>query len=414
MSDRISIEKTIVGCVLFDENKLDTFTGLGGDATWFSDGQTKEVIELCIERRSKDEPIDLVTIPKILTGIALGWFDSCIDMAITPSEIEGYTMLLRGYEVASRGERMGGALVHRAKNMKPDSTEELLEWINRAVAAVNVGNVHVVKTSDEIQEEIAGELDNPATMKFIDWPLDCLNREIGRVTRQVIWISALASQGKTALALQWCMALAKKGHVAALASLETPKKEVIWRQIAQYGRMDTFALIQGRGSKSEIIKAKAAMKQISPLTIIEDGGKSIEQAKAWGREVHKQGAEILMFDNTRWITVPGADGRVNGTAIISAGMKSLRDELEIPVVVFHHSRIDSNGKEDVSWCTDIHRDTDMLLFLRQNKDKSESAGKFTNYPRFCSELYVDKNRNGPHGMDVQMEFIEKCTLFDKW
>jgi len=413
-NDRVTIERAIIGCVLYDDSTLHDLLEIGLDETWFVDGSCRRTIELSLDRISNGKHTDAIVASKILTDIDDDWFDGCIDISVVPSFALEYGHMLRGYEVTSRGEMMGTSLVSRAKHTKPDGADELLAWIDRAAASVSVGNVQPKKTSETIMAEIEAELDDPAKIKFIDWPLECLNKEIGRITNEVIWISALPSLGKTALVTQWGQRLAELGVMSAIASLETPKKNIIWRQISQYGRMNTFHIKQGRGTPRDITKAKEAMRRISPLTIIEDGGKSIEQVKAWARDVHKQGAKIIMIDNTRWITVGGANGRVDGTATISSGMKSIRDELGIPIVVLHHSRIDSNGKEDVSWSADIRRDTDMLLFLRKNEDKTQAIDQYTRYPRLCSELHVDKSRDGPSGMDVHMEFHNDMILFDEW
>jgi len=414
MKDRVTVERAIIGCVLYDDDKLDDLIEIGLDETWFVDSYCRRTIELSLDMMSKGKHIDTIIASKNLPDIDEEWFNECINICIVPAFASDYGRTLRGYEVTSRGEMMGTSLVSRAKHTKPDGADELLAWIDKAAASVSVGSVQPKKTSEAIMDEIEEELDDPSKIKFIDWPLECLNKGIGRITNEVIWISALPSLGKTALVTQWGQHLAGLGIMSAIASLETPKKNIIWRQIAQYGRMNTFHIKQGHGTPRDIIKAKEAMRKISPLTIIEDGGKSIEQVKAWARDVYKRGAKIIMIDNTRWITVGGASGRNDATATISSGMKSIRDELGIPIVVLHHSRIDANGKEDVSWSADIRRDTDMLLFLRKNEEKTQAIDQYTTNPRLCSDLYVEKNRDGPSGFDVHMEFHNDMILFDDW
>ena len=407
MKSRGIVEKAIIGCMVF--------IGMGGEETWFSDKKCNMASRMIFEKHAKGVHVDAIVMSRMSAEqIADEWWEECVDVMVTASNIEQYVDLLRGYEIKSRSERMGTALKMISDATTPNKSDDILAWVETAVPALQITYKSKEQTPDDMEAKVCHHLDNPDETKYLDWTLDSISKRIGRVAKQVIWLCAMPSLGKSAFVIHWGMILAKHGIQCSIASLESTYESVYWRQISQYGKINTFFLKQGEGTPNQKENVKAIMKTINPLTHIAAGGKSLDQLMSWGRSQKRQGSKILIIDNTRWITVRGNLDRINKTAAISTGMKDLRDELDIPVVVLHHSRIDSNGKEDVSWSADIKRDADMLLFLRKNEEKSGLISAYESNPRLCVDLYVDKNREGPSGMSVSMEFNREHQLFTDW
>ena len=136
---------------------------------------------------------------------------------------------------------------------------------------------------------------------------------------------------------------------------------------------------------------------------------------AWGRAEKRRGARLLVIDNTRHIRLPSGASRIDHMAEISVRMKQLRDDTRLPVVVCHHSMIDKKtGKEDVSWSSDVRRDADMLIFLREDESRTRTPTAYGDAGVYCINYDVEKNREGRKDLCVPLQFVKQHQLFRGW
>ena len=414
LDERQKTERAIIGCMLLEDKPIDIFIGMGGDETWFSGQQTRRVIREIVSRYSNNKVVGSLEVERNTDSDSL-WVEGCIDIAVTPAHVEHYITVLKGYAALDRARSMADSLKALAGSTDPESYAEVMSWIDNETQRIQFPDRQETKSLSEGAAEWVEEMTKPEShQRLLDWPLESITRTIGRLDSEVVWLCSMPSQGKTSLATQWLKVLAGQGLIASLASLETPMNKMYQRLIAQNAPMNTFNLRQGRFTKDELEKARAAAKQLSPnMRISHVGRMTLDRLLSWARAEHRAGSQMLIIDNTRWIKVPRADSRVGEVAEISTRIKEIRDELMIPVVMLHHSRLDAHGKEDASWSSDIRRDTDIMLFLRKNEELSGVVSPY-GAPRLCSELYVEKNRDGDSAVGVMMEFNKKHLLFHEW
>jgi replicative DNA helicase len=250
---------------------------------------------------------------------------------------------------------------------------------------------------------------------LLEWPVPSITRNMGRVDREIIWIVARESVGKTAFVIQWLLRLGLDGHMVSMASLESSCESVGSRAIANIGELDNFHIRQRSASKGLVERAYKYADTIPKCIRVIDSSMSLDQLYAWGKSEARRGSKLIVIDNTRHITVRGNIDRVNEVAEISSRMKQLRDETQIPVVILHHSTYDAKtGKEDVSWSKDIRRDADVIIFLKADEELTEVPQSPADPGKWAVRFCVDKNREGRKGYDILTRFVKEHQLFREW
>jgi len=403
-------EEMVMGCCLYEERAIDAFVRRGGTAKWFSDRELFRIAEIMMDMYSHGKTADAHSIGVRLPDYA-DRMDDCIDKSPMVSQIDEYVETLHGFMKIDKLSEFSERLTTVLAKTTPDEADVMLAkvegYIHTMLTGEKIAEMTMIeagiKSLDAIEAGDAGGL--------IDWAHPAITRSMGRLDKEIVWICALPSVGKTALALQWQRTLADKSIVSSLASLESKKTPLVWRHVSAIGGINTLKIKQGKGSEDDLVLVRKIIKGLDQKHMrLTDQRMSIDQIYAWARDEVRHGSKLIMVDNTRHIDVPQTTDRREKTEIMSSYFKRIRDDLDVPVVVFHHSKLD-NGKEAVSWSADIERDADALIFLSANEDESSfNNGRY----RCCIDFRISKMREGASGISVQLEFIKEVQKFRDW
>ncbi len=195
----------------------------------------------------------------------------------------------------------------------------------------------------------------------VNWWSNDWTNHLGRLKNELIIVHAPRSTGKTALILQWILHLHTNGFVAPLASLEMLRSELVPRFISQY-QVDTwFMRTRGFITDNEKTNSEKAMRHIKKMKYkIVDGGMDIEELRAWGIAQKKAGADILFIDNLLCINPDKRyDSRTSMYDHIIHQLKSLRDDIKIPVVVLSHPNSDGG----IAYSKNVENIADVIIYL---------------------------------------------------
>jgi replicative DNA helicase len=401
---RETTERAVVGCMLLDSRAVDTLIEQGGGSAWFVEPQCRKVAQAVLERYEQGKiASDMLAINE-LGLVPMSWMDECIELVPTVAHTEHYVATLKGHadkDALIALERAVSAIV---THCTPETVQDARASIEAALSASLRVGVAEAGTMKEAGHALIDRLTAPdAETTLLDWPVRAITDMVGRISRDVIWICAQPSAGKTAFILQMTRLLAAQGRKIALASMESDVESIAGRLIASTAPMSTTNLRQGRATDEEIAKAREAADNLSDNIIVTGGSMSIDVCCSWGKAQVRKGAEMLIFDNTRHVTVNGSNGRVDEMATMSKRFKQLRDECQVPILVLHHSKIDEDGKESVSWSSDVLKDCDLLVFLRLD-DKKEDMVRFN----------LKKNREGPSHLCAPLRFDKDTQRFERW
>jgi replicative DNA helicase len=243
----------------------------------------------------------------------------------------------------------------------------------------------------------------------------------------LIVIAARPSMGKTALGLNIATNIAIKGEKAVgFFSIEMARHQIMMRLLSSRASIDMSALMTGRKrltpqewrsldlAAGELGKANLYIDDSASLSIIE---MKTRARRLW----REKGLDIIFVDYLQLIKVTGDqlrknDSRAQEVAIISASLKELAKELEVPVVALAqlNRAPEQRGsrKEGIKYQLSdlkesgaIEQDADLVMFLHREEQvdrETERKGE--------ADLIIAKQRNGPTGK-ILLAFIDRYTKF---
>jgi len=237
-------------------------------------------------------------------------------------------------------------------------------------------------------------------------------------------IAARPSMGKTALAMNIAEHVAvDQGKQVGIFSLEMSSSQLVQRLLCSRARVDLQKLrdgFPGRTVLTNIHKAAEALST-SGIHIDDSAGMSILELRAKSRRLKdRHGLDLIVIDYLQLLKSPtkrGLENRQIEIAEISAGIKALTKELNIPIIVLAQLNRESekrgDGKprlSDLRESGSIEQDADVVgllirsaYYAKDEEEKAEKAGE--------AELIIGKQRNGPTG-EIPLTFLSEYTRFE--
>lgn len=243
-------------------------------------------------------------------------------------------------------------------------------------------------------------------------------------------IAARPSMGKTSFAMNLVEHFCLDFHMPSMVfSLEMTATQIVERLLFARARFDKSKIMRGVApTREELINVTKAAKELEAAKLFIDDTPSItiNELRAKARRKKKQdNIGVIAVDYLQLMrsTSKQAQGsREREVAEISAGLKALAKELDIPIVVLAQlnrspeTRVSNKGTggkprmSDLRESGSIEQDADMIgllyrdLYYAQEEEAREQAeGK--------SLLIIAKNRNGPTG-DIPLTFIKEIMRFE--
>lgn len=246
----------------------------------------------------------------------------------------------------------------------------------------------------------------------------------------LIILGARPGFGKSSLALNICVAAAKKDCTAAVYSLEMSIEQVAARILAAETGIDSRRLSSGLYSEAEEHRIVECIGYLSGLPIYVDDTpmQTVAQMHAKAQRLQMEhGLELLTVDYLQLIQSPsgGRPGAVNlaqQTSEISRALKGLARDLHIPVLTCSQlnraPEIRANHRPqlaDLRESGSIEQDADLVMLLYR-PDRYHTEAEWAQaypgqpYPRSITEVIVAKHRHGPTG-SANLYFRESTMRF---
>ncbi len=243
-------------------------------------------------------------------------------------------------------------------------------------------------------------------------------------------VAARPSMGKTSFAMNlvehFCLDL---NLPAMVFSLEMGAFQLVERLLYARARFDKSKVMRGiNPNKNDLQNIKRASEEIKncKLFIDDTPGITINELRAKARRKKKEeDIKVIAIDYLQLMrsnSKQAQNSREREVAEISAGLKGLAKELDIPVIVLAQlnrgpeNRVGTHGgggkprMSDLRESGSIEQDADLVGLLYRSayyadnqEDRDEEDGK--------AQLVIAKNRNGPTG-DVPLTFIKEIMRFE--
>jgi len=237
-------------------------------------------------------------------------------------------------------------------------------------------------------------------------------------------IAARPSMGKTALAMNIAEHVALDlGQGVGVFSLEMTATQLVERLLCSIARVNPKKVRDGFMPHQQFTQLTAAASRLAtcPMYIDDTPSISVLELRAKARRMKSSNdIQLIVIDYLQLLRSPSRraqDNRQLEIAEISAGIKALAKELQIPIIVLAqlNRQPDARGggrpkMSDLRESGSIEQDADLIgllvrpeVYADDDEEKSARAGE--------AELIIAKQRNGPIG-DVKLTFLKEFTRFE--
>lgn len=228
-------------------------------------------------------------------------------------------------------------------------------------------------------------------------------------------LGARPAVGKTTLALQIALNIAKRGKKVAFISLEMSDTQLIFKIISQISQVKLYDMRRGLLQEEHWKKIGEASTQIQnlPLKIISNTNSLSDIVNIVRRMKNQDNLDFLVIDYLQLIRNSGKyNSREQEVADISRTLKLLTLELNIPIMALcqlNRASLQNKGKEptlaDLRESGSIEQDADNV-FLLYRLEKEGEADSY--YDDIC--LKVAKQRAGETG-EIVLRFFKQVNMF---
>lgn len=439
-------EKAVLSCILSDPSELlsEARTSIPLDSFYHEGNRT--VYEALLSMYDLNKPIDLILLTHFLREIGkldrIGGPAAVSELATyvpVASHYAHYKSIVLDKHLLRRMIHACSLSIHEAhefgRSEQSGEVGQLLDRIESHVLEVNdsagvkpadksIGQ-HVMDAIDSIEYM----LQNPGQLRGLSSGYSKLDKiSSGLQGGEMFVIAARPSMGKTSLAMNIVEHIAVDLNTpCAVFSLEMSASMLVRRLLVSRANLSLGDLSRGlltHAQKESLAKASRELQK-SKIFIDETPGLDIMELRAKARRLHKQhGIKMIAIDYLQLMTSKSRraqDNRQIEIAEISAGLKGIAKELDVPIIVLaqlNRSVEQRKGQRpvlsDLRESGSIEQDADMVGLLTRAdyaggkmevEDEEKEAAK-----KGQALLILAKNRNGPTD-DVHLRFIDYAMRF---
>lgn len=423
----LDAERSVLGGILLDNHRLADACQHITPAAFFRAAH-RTIFARMLALHEDQEAIDFLTLKEALAVAgeldAVGgpaYLASLTDGVPHSTNVVQYAQIV-GEKAALRALIQGAnALLSRAYGATDDA-QTILEEAERAIIGLAD---RATTTGFEPMRTIAGRgLDvierAHRTRRIVSGVptgftiLDELTRGLQPGT--LVTVGARPGIGKTSLATNIAQHAAEQGYVTGMFSLEMGKEELFMREVAAVARMDSQRLQSGYIGEHEWGRISQAIGTIaeSPLHLDDTPSIGLFEVRSRARRLKvEHGLQLLIIDYLQLMATPGdgQESRAIRLGVITAGLKALSKELQIPILLLSQLNREQEKRggrprlADLRDSGSIEQDSDIVLLLHrpEQPDRGDEQG--------VTEVIIAKHRNGPIG-SVKLQWFEQQTRFE--
>lgn len=426
-------ERAVLGCVLLDwQAAMPACIQVINTPEIFYDLKHQQIYRVMVEMYDAQEAIDLVTLCSWLTFQALleqaggvAYLGKLPDAAPSAANIESYLEILAEKHRCRQLIKLGAETVSGAYD-SGDTAQTLIE----TAASRILGLCDELTPKDE--ESSIQDLIPIAQAQIESWHAaqgvisgvatgfpDLDKMTTGFHPGDLVVIAGRPSLGKSSLAMNIVDHVAvDQGFPVGVFSLEMTKASLAVRMLCSRAGVNLRYVSNGFVADRDFPKLAAAGAQLhsGKIYINDQAGLSILAVRTRARRMKQQyGIQLLVVDYLQLMNAERNrnDSREREVGLISAGLKGIAKELQIPVIAISQlNRTIERDKErrprlsDLRESGNIEQDADLVGILWKPKyDEDEDRDAI------AVNLEILKQRNGPTGT-VPLTFLRCYTRFE--
>ena len=376
---------SVIGSLLRDPDECAGEIFQTATPAMFGDKTLRHVFEAAREIWSSGVPVDPVTLGEKAGKEYSQTIVDCVNLTPTAVNAGAYLKILR--EQAQLNAMQVEALSISTADTVEDATESY-EKIGKLLAATE-------DIEDYSLTEMIGmyldRMNDPTPPDYLHFGMDRLDSALAVTPGMFLIIGADSSTGKTALALQFAVHIARNGKRVGFFSLETPQEPLQNRIMAEHQLAGIPVPTSQQKKLSDEDFARAAqvgiLSENIPLRVIRKAN-TLEKIRA--RTLQRR-FDVIFIDYVQLIDAQGKE-RFDVVTKISMGLHRMAQELGVVIVGLSQVTPPEKGKkvkitvDDLRESRQLKQDADIVLLMTRSTDKDD--------PPEARILEVAKNKDG--------------------
>ena len=376
---------SVIGSLLRDPDECAGEIFQTATPAMFGDKTLRHVFEAAREIWSSGVPVDPVTLGAKAGKEYSQTIVDCVNLTPTAVNAGAYLKILR--EQAQLNAMQVEALSISTADTVEDATESY-EKIGKLLAPTE-------DIEDYSLTEMIGmyldRMNDPTPPDYLHFGMDRLDSALAVTPGMFLIIGADSSTGKTALALQFAVHIARNGKRVGFFSLETPQEPLQNRIMAEHQLAGIPVPSSQQKKLSDEDFARAAqvgiLSENIPLRVIRKAN-TLEKIRA--RTLQRR-FDVIFIDYVQLIDAQGKE-RFDVVTKISMGLHRMAQELGVVIVGLSQVTPPEKGKkvkitvDDLRESRQLKQDADIVLLMTRSTDKDD--------PPEARILEVAKNKDG--------------------
>jgi len=428
----VEAEQGVLGCILLSPHDSlgECIEKLKDGPEVFYDPRHRAIYELLAEMYDRKDAIDIITLhqalkdkQKIEAVGGLPYLASLPDAASNPANLPSYLDIVWSKYLLRRVIGTCSEVVTRAYDYN-DDVELLVDEVSHDIGKLAgfSNQKDTVRHAKDLVVEVGTIIDKALVSKgaisgiasgFMD--IDLMT--CGFQKQDMVVIAARPSIGKSGLAMNMAVHMAKAGVSTGFHSLEMSASSLMLRAVCSESRVSMNNVRYGQVNDQDMAQIVTASGVLARATLVIDdaGGLSMTQLSIKAaRMKDKFGIQALFIDYLQLLHSTKRHGSAQEeVSFISNSIKALAKSLDVPVIVLSQLNRDSENRpdkkprlSDLRQSGAIEQDAD-VVFLLYHKSVDAAA------PKLIVPVGVDvaKNRNGPTG-ELSLTFMKHLSRFE--
>ena len=420
-------EQAVLGAMLIDpdcvKNVMDRLRP--GD---FYLRQNREIFETILTMFNYSRPIDGITVfgemekAGLTDGNTRSYLAQLMEITPTSANVMEYAAIVQDKALLRSVAQAAGEITALVQEGMGEAGE-ILEASEQKIYAIRRGRsaqemVPLGQVLPDVLDRLSEMSEHEDHLPGLSTGLSAIDQKItGLNNSDLILLAARPGMGKTSLALNVALNVAKGGGTVAVFSLEMSREQLAMRLLSSEALVENNRLRTGLLRETDWEKIAGAATVLNRLDVRIDDNPLLSVADMNAKCRRLDSLSLVVVDYLQLMTSAGGssrggENRQQVVSDMSRMLKIMAKELNVPVICLSQlTRANEKRDDKRPMLSDlresgaIEQDADIVLFLYRDDYYNEDSEKHN-----IAECIVAKNRHGETGK-VELRWMPEYTQF---
>ena len=420
-------EQAVLGAMLIDpdcvKNVMDRLRP--GD---FYLRQNREIFETILTMFNYSRPIDGITVfgemekAGLTDGNTRSYLAQLMEITPTSANVMEYAAIVQDKALLRSVAQAAGEITALVQEGMGEAGE-ILEASEQKIYAIRRGQsaqemVPLRQVLPDVLDRLGEMSEHENHLPGLSTGLSAIDQKITGLNKSdLILLAARPGMGKTSLALNVALNVAREGKTVAVFSLEMSREQLATRLLSSEALVENNRLRTGLLRETDWEKIAGAATVLNRLDVRIDDNPLLSVADMNAKCRRLDSLSLVVVDYLQLMTSAGGssrggENRQQVVSDMSRMLKIMAKELNVPVICLSQlSRANEKRDDKRPMLSDlresgaIEQDADIVLFLYRDDYYNEDSEKHN-----IAECIVAKNRHGETGK-VELRWMPEYTQF---